>query len=53
MVLRVLLADAVVRAVAKHQEVGRELDVLGALGAKAFGVKLLRVLVPLRRRIMR
>ena len=48
-VLRVLLAHAVVWPVAKHEEVGREFDVLAALRPKALGVKLLGVLVPLQR----
>jgi hypothetical protein len=47
MVLGVLLADAVVGAVAKNKEVGRVLDILSALRAKAVRVKLVRVLIAL------
>ena len=47
MVLGVLLPDAVVRAVAKDQEVGRKLDVLPTLRAKAVGVELVWVLIAL------
>ena len=46
-VLRILLPDAVVRAVTKDQEVGRKLDVLPALRAKTVGVELVRVLIAL------
>lgn len=47
-VLRILLADAVMGAVAKHEEVSGKLDVLVPLGSEAVGVKLVGVLVALQ-----